>query len=177
MALQWAGIYWRDKIPQKEYHSLIEFIVARLIESFQEKLVSIVLFGSIAQGKAGEESDLDLLIVIKDLPERYSDRLRLFNEAVKGIEALRLKLWEKRGIPLVDPTILTPEDAATNHPFYLDMVDSPVIIFDRGEFMKKTLEELKNKLKKLKAKKVSLADGKWYWELKPEIKKGEVIEL
>jgi len=43
--------------------------------------------------------------------------------------------------------------------------------------MKKRLEKLKDKLSELKARKVLLADGKWYWELKPEIKKGKVIEL
>ncbi len=178
LALQWAGMNWREEILQKEYHSIIEFIVARLIESFQDKLISIVLFGSIAQGRGKRESDIDLLIVIEGLPERYSDRLKLFNEAVRGIETLRLELWEKRGIyPLIDPIILTPEDASTNHPFYLDMVDGSILIFDRRRFMEKRLEELKNKLKELKARKVLLADGKWYWELKPEVKKGEVIEL
>ena len=178
LALQWAGKDWREKISQKEYRHLLEFITARLIENFQEKLVSIVLFGSIARGQGKSESDLDLLIVIKDLPERYSDRLELFNEAVRGIEALRLRLWEKKGIyPLIDPIILTPEDASTNHPFYLDMVEGSILILDRGRFMERKLEQLKEKLNRLKARKILLADGKWYWELKPEISKGEVIEL
>ena len=178
LALEWAGMEWRSKIPQKEYRQLMEFILARLIENFQEKLVSIVLFGSIARGEGKSESDLDLLVVIKDLPERYSDRLRLFNEAVKGIEKLRLKLWEEKGLyPLIDPIILTPEDASTSHPFYLDMVDGCVLIFDRGKFMEKKLEKLRKRLKELEARKVLLADGKWYWELKPEVERGEVIEL
>ncbi len=178
LALQWAGIDWREKILQKEYRGLMEFIVARLIENFQDKLVSIVLFGSIARGEGKSESDLDLLVVIKDLPERYSDRLELFNKALRGIEALRLRLWEKKGIyPLIDPIILTPEDASINHPFYLDMVEGSILIFDRERFMERKLEQLKEKLNRLKARKILLADGKWYWELKPEISKGEVIEL
>jgi len=178
LALQWAGMDWREKIPQKEYRRIMEFVVARLIENFQDKLVSIVLFGSIARGEGKGESDIDLLIVIKDLPERYSERLKLFNEAVNGIGRLRLELWEKKRVyPLIDPIILTPEEASTNHPFYLDMVDGSILIFDRGNFMERKLEKLRNRLKELKARKVTLADGRWYWELKPEVKKGEVIEL
>jgi len=178
LALQWAGIDWRERILQKEYRGLMEFIVAKLIEYFQDKLISIVLFGSIARGQGKSESDLDLLLIIKDLPERYSDRLELFNKAVRGIEALRLRLWEKKGIyPLIDPIILTPEEASINHPFYLDMVEGSILVFDRGGFMKRKLEQLKEKLNRLKARKILLADGKWYWELKPEIRKGEVIEL
>ncbi|HIE23129.1 MAG TPA: hypothetical protein EYP68_02745 [Candidatus Korarchaeota archaeon] len=84
---------------------------------------------------------------------------------------------EKGDISLIRSYNPTPEDASTNHPFYLDIAKGSVIIFDRWKFMKKRLEKLKDKLSELKARKVLLADGKWYWELKPEIKKGKVIEL
>jgi hypothetical protein len=36
---------------------------------------------------------------------------------------------------------------------------------------------IKEKLKKLGSKKVVLPDSSWYWDLKPDMKPGEVIEI
>jgi hypothetical protein len=50
------------------------------------------------------------------------------------------------------------------------------ILYDKGDFFKRYLEELKDKLKKLGARKVFYKGG-YYWELKPDYKHGEIIEL
>jgi uncharacterized protein len=39
--------------------------------------VKVILFGSYARGDAGEDSDLDLLVVEKDLPDPTGEYLRL----------------------------------------------------------------------------------------------------
>jgi hypothetical protein len=43
--------------------------------------------------------------------------------------------------------------------------------------MKSRLEALEKKLCEIGARKVVLPDGRWFWDLKSEIRKGEVIEL
>ncbi len=178
LALEWAGYEWRSKIPQREYLPILEFVVARTIEGFGGKLRSLLLFGSVATGRAEPESDIDILIVAEGIPPSYSDRLRLFRELTKGIEAIRAELWEKRGIyPLIEAILLTPEEASVSHPFYLDMIDEAIVIFDRGGFMQRKLEELQDRLRKLGARRIRLPSGRWYWELKPEVAKGEVVEL
>ena len=178
LILEWAGWKWRDKIRNKEYVPMLEFIVSRLITFFSEKLVSIVLFGSIAYGEAKKESDIDLLVVADGLPERYSERLSFLRKALTGIDELRLRIWRRMGrYPLVDAIILTPHEARVSHPFYLDMVDNAIIIYDRENFMKRKFKELKEKLSKIGARKVVLPDGRWYWELKESLHKGEVIQL
>ena len=178
LILEWAGWRWREKILQKEYLPILEFTVARLIEFFSERLVSIVLFGSIAYGRAGNESDIDLLVVVENLPERYSERLKLLRKALVGLEDLRLKIWREKGrYPLLDTIILTPQEATVSHPFYLDMAEDAIIIYDRGSFMKRKLETLKEKLSELGARKVALPNGRWYWELKESLRRGEVVQL
>jgi len=178
LALEQGGWKWREKISQKEYLSIIEFVIVRLIEVFWKKLVSLVIFGSIVCGKAKKESDIDLLVVAESLPERYSERLKLVRKALIGVEDVRIKIWrEKKKYPLLDIIILNPQEALTNHPFYLDMVKESIIVFDRKNFMKNKLESLKRKLSELGAKRIALPDGKWYWDLKTEIGKGEVIQL
>ena len=72
---------------------------------------------------------------------------------------------------------LTKEEAKETYPFYLDMVENSVIVFDRDGFMKRKLERLKKRMKELGTRKVFLPDGKWYWQLKPGAKPGEEVEL
>ena len=178
LALEWAGFRWREKIVQKIYLPILEHIVVGLIQNFWTRVISIVLFGSVAAGKARPESDVDLLIVIEDLPENYSERLKIFRKATEGIEEITLDLWRKYRIyPLVSPVILTPEEAEKTQPFYLDMIETSVIILDKNGFMKRKLEDLRGRLSQLGARRIVLPDGTWFWELKPSIKPGEVIDL
>ena len=37
--------------------------------------------------------------------------------------------------------------------------------------------ELERRLKALKARKVQLPSGRWYWDLKPDYRLGEVVEI
>jgi predicted nucleotidyltransferase len=178
LSLERGGYKWRDKIPQREYLPILEFVTVRLVEFFWSKLISLIVFGSVARGKAEMESDVDVLVVADGLPERYSERLVLIRKVLSGVESIRMRMWEKDGVyPLIDVIALTPQEASINHPFYLDMAGEAVVIFDRGDFMKNKLEVLERKLCEIGARKVVLPNGSWFWDLKSEISKGEVVEL
>ncbi len=176
LVLERAGYRWRDKIIQKDYLEFLESLVVKVLEGFWDKLISLVIFGSVAAGQARAESDVDLLIIAEDLPERYSDRLRLWREIVAGLESERLRLWrEKKLYPLIDPILLTPSEAERIQPFYLDLLEYAVIVYDRDGFMHRVLEGLRAKLKILGAIKVELPDKSWYWVIKPGAGFGEAI--
>jgi predicted nucleotidyltransferase len=178
LVLEMAGFRWRDKIVQKDYLDFLELLVARIVEGFWDKLASLVIFGSIAAGRARAESDVDVLVVAEELPESYTDRLRLWREIVAGLESERLRLWREKGLyPLIDPILLTTSEAKRIQPFYLDLLDNAVIIYDKDEFMHRVLEELRARLKALGAIKVKLPNGSWYWIIKPSARHGEVIEV
>jgi Nucleotidyltransferase domain. len=178
LVLEMAGYRWRDKIAQKDYLDFLELVVARTLEGFWDKLVSLVIFGSVAAGRARAESDVDLLVVAEGLAENYSDRLAFWREIMAGLESERLRLWrEKRLYPLVDPVLLTPSEAKRIQPFYLDLLDNAVIIYDRDEFMRRVLEDLRARLKALGAIRVELPNGSWYWVIKPSAGFGELIEV
>jgi hypothetical protein len=55
-------------------------------------------------------------------------------------------------------------------------MDHGIIIYDNG-ILKRRFESLRKRLSELGSKKVVLEDGSWYWDLKPDWKPGEVIEL
>lgn len=57
---------------QKEYREIIQDFIEILKSCFKEDLVSVVLFGSVARGTARNDSDIDICIVVKELPQsRY----------------------------------------------------------------------------------------------------------
>ena len=178
LVLERAGHKWRDKIVQKDYLGFLELLVAKIVEGFWDKLISLVIFGSVAAGRARAESDVDLLIVAEELPEGYSDRLKLWRWIVAGLESERLKLWrEKRLYPLIDPVLLTPSEAERIQPFYLDLLENAIIVYDREGFMQRILEGLRTRLKELGTIKVELPDGSWYWIIKPDAGFGEAIKV
>ena len=153
--------------PSIRSRRIAEKLVENLLKVFGEKLVSVALFGSAARGEAREDSDIDLLIVIEDLPKDRFERYELYREAEErlGDEASR-----------ISPILKTPEEASRITPLYLDLVEDSIILYDKGGFLRGILERLRKRLKELGAKRVR--SGKcWYWILKPDLKFGEVVEI
>lgn len=70
--------------------------------------MSVVLFGSVARGDAGPNSDIDLLVVANDLPAGQFARKRLLAAADAEFEA-ELGAAAEKG---VDPRLARSLDAA-----------------------------------------------------------------
>lgn len=156
----------------KDYKENLTIFKQLLLERFEDNLISLILFGSVARGTAGKESDIDLLIILKDAPDVYYERL----EPVIDIE-LKLRESASDAAPIFSCMILSEKEAMENRNIFLDMIDSSIILYDINNFFKNRLKELKNRLLQLGSKKVVLEDKTWYWNLKPDMAAGEVIEL
>ena len=163
------------KTVKKGLNSLLSELTIKLEKKLKENLISIVLFGSVARGEFRRDSDIDLLIICKDLPYSISERIELFTQIEDSL--VSLKRLEKRGYFLsLSPLLRTEKEANRISPLYLDMVTDAKILFDRNNFFHSIISRLKLKLKKYGSKKVKI--GKlWYWDLKPDYKFGEVIEI
>ncbi len=61
-------------------------------------------------------------------------------------------------------------------PLYLDFVEDAVILFDRGGFFVGVLRRLKGRMKELGSIRRRLGNIR-YWELKPDIRPGEIFDL
>lgn len=154
-----------EKFPDEE---LGEFI-KRLKESWGEELLSVILFGSWTRGEAKPGSDMDLLIVREHLPQSRLERFRLWHCVAQEIS--------KTFARMLSVVLLTEEEARAARPFYLDMTEEAVILYDKEGFFLSVLDNLRKTLTKLGAKRVRDAKGYPYWILKETCAFGEAIEL
>lgn len=138
-----------------------------LRKKFGENLVSIVLFGSAARGTAKPESDLDLCVVLEQAPRSTSEKIDIMLAAQK-----ESKIEEPFSY-----IVYSRQEAMENRPLFLDMTIHAKILFDKDGFFAGRLEALKKRLKELGSRRVEMPDGSWYWDLKPDLKFGEVFTL
>ncbi|MBS7637475.1 nucleotidyltransferase domain-containing protein [Candidatus Bathyarchaeota archaeon] len=168
-----------EGIRDKDRGDLLRELLKLLSEAFGEGLVTVAVFGSVARGESKPTSDTDILVIAENMPRSMSERM----EALAGI-LMRLEASEacrrlrERGISTwVQFHPLMVDEARLHRPIYLDMVEDAVILHDRGGFFRSILNGLRGRLEELGARRVRLGDGSWLWDLKPDIKRGEVVEI
>ncbi len=141
-----------------------------------DRLVSVALFGSVLRGEAGPASDIDILVVLENPPTGMFRRRSLLEPVRQALTPVLEELWT-RGL-LVDfcEVIRSREEARRFHPLYLDMVDRVMLLYDRDRFLEQVLAAFRRRLEALGARRGSHA-GVIYWDLKPDFRPGDVIEL
>lgn len=165
----------------RDFQHALADAAGRLVETLAEQqgdnLVSAVLFGSVARGEAVRGSDVDLLLVLRDLPHARVDRHRVFYDA-RLAQAGFLRALYEQGIAFDwSPLLLTTEEARQRSPLYLDLVDDARLLLDRGGFFTAVLDDMRLRMAELGSRRVELRNGSWLWLLAPDRAPGEAVEL
>ncbi len=165
------------KMLQNEYDKIIRLLTREIRSYYGKRLVSIVVFGSVARGTYRQDSDIDLLLIVEPLPK---GRIRRVDEFLYNVENRLEEVFKKmrdKGIFIdISPVIKTPREALMGSPLFIDMVEDAKIIYDRKDFFKNILDKLRTRLDQLGAKRIWRANS-WYWDLKPDYIPGDIIEL
>jgi len=165
-------------LRQKTYEPLLRALLIKLLERYRQRLISVVLYGSVARGTAQLDSDVDVLVVVRGLPQSFSDRIEEMVEVVDALRSLKLRLWRENKVYACAQIFpLTPEEAEHLRPLYLDLLFEAIILYDKNGFMRQVLERLQTRIQELGSRRVTLPTGGWYWKLKPRLRYGEVVEL
>ena len=163
---------------QEVYQRFIHQFVSGVQVFYGKRLVSVVLYGSVARGNALKESDIDILLVVDGTDH---SRHRRHREILPLLFTLRqdpaYQELERMGYcHEIMPLILSREEVSHTIPLYFDMVEDGIILYDDGT-MRNKLEEVRERMRVLGSRRIVLEDGSWYWDLKPDLKPGEVFEI
>lgn len=160
----------------ERYQQLLDQLLVELKAHYGPRLLACAVFGSVGRGTPRYDSDIDLLIVARGLPHGRLRRVEEFLPVEARLES-SLAAEESGGASiLLSPVFKTPEEVQAGSPLFLDMVEDATILYDPEGFLAEYLDRLRTRLRQLGARRIRRGNA-WYWELKPDLKPGEVFTL
>ncbi|MCX8189275.1 MAG: nucleotidyltransferase domain-containing protein [Nitrososphaeria archaeon] len=148
------------KISDKKYCELIRQYVEKINDIFKENLLGVLLFGSVARGKAKPlswaESDIDIIFVVEGLPSLQKRIIEI------------PKLIVCHNLPsLVQGIYMTPKEFEDNFKsksgWIIEALADGIILYDPQHLLSGFRKKL---LKELKEKGVERTSYGWVWPIK-----------
>lgn len=159
---------------------LFDALLLRLLEEAERvygaELTSLAVFGSVGRGTPTSGSDIDVLLIARNLPPGRMPRVRQFEGVEKGLEPDLAQARDRGLSTRLSPVFRTEDEMSLGGLIFLDMVSDSRILFDRGSFFTAYLQRLEARLAELGSVRVK-SGGAWHWVLKPDLKPGEVFEI
>ena len=159
-----------------ELKPLLDVYLAEVRDRLGTDVSAVALYGSVARGQAHAASDIDLFVVHR------GERAAVFEVFLEVALQLRdhplVAALQARDIPTEPYPVFRSEEELADTPWLLlDVCDHGIILFDTREVLARKLASLRLRLHELGSRRIELADGSWYWDLKPDLRPGEVIAL
>ncbi len=136
---------------------LLTELTAILQQKFNQNLISIILFGSLAKGNFTKTSDIDVIVVCEDLIQDWRVRDKMIPALTEDIE---LKYSTPIHMNLVSEDEISHAIESVN-PLMLEIYDANTIIFDKDNFFNNLLKNFEKNLSKWHAKKIE----KGFWKI------------
>ena len=141
-------------IEPEEYiqhlHNLLKEFMNILTEQLGSNLVSVILYGGSQKGISHLQSDVDLLIICKTLPQSKWERYDLIMKILSILEPKVEELFNQIGIHVyISPILKTQKEAEQVNKAYFDLVKEGKILFDHNNFFKKIITAIESISKKL----------------------------
>ena len=158
------------------FDDLLEALRTACLGHYQDRFVSLVVFGSVGRGTMRPDSDIDLLVVADPLPKGRLRRVEDFAPVEKILDPI-VKHKQTVGVMTrLSPVFKTPKEVEAGSPLLLDMTEDARILYDRDDFFRLRMRNLKMRLKGLGARRVFQGSA-WWWDLKPDFKPGDMVTL
>src|SRR5262245_4538338 len=109
-----------------DMHACFKQVIRELVREcrtfYGEDLVSLVIFSSVGRGTARRDSDIDFLIVARNLPDGRGPRVRQF-DAVESLVKPALRAARDHGCHIeLSPLFKTPAEVQNGSLIFLDMI-------------------------------------------------------
>jgi len=161
---------------RERFQTIVDALLAASLAVYGERLRSAAVFGSVARGTMRPDSDIDLLLVVADLPNGRMPRVHEFDAVEHRLEPI-LAAAARDGIhTTVSPVFKTPQELDYGSLLFLDMTKEVLIRHDPAGILRGYLDKLTARLRALGARSIPKGGG-YYWLLKPDLKPGEDFTL
>jgi predicted nucleotidyltransferase len=160
----------------ERYDALLDALLAELRTHYGRRLVACAVFGSVGRGTPRYDSDIDLLLVVRDLPRGRFNRVEEFLPVEARLEPTLTTAEPGYSSVALSPVFKSPEEVEAGSPLFLDMVEDARLLYDPEGFLTGYLDRLRARLRKLGARRIRRGNA-WYWELKPDLEPGEIFAL
>ena len=158
------------------FEEIVQALPAACHAVYGDRLQAVAIYGSVARGTMRPDSDVDVLIVADALAGSRAARMDEF-ENVDRILAERMAAARAAGVhTILIPVLKTPAELHAGSWLYLDMTDQARILYDPQQVLGDYLGDLARRLRAMGARRVPFGGG-YYWELKPDFRWGDRIEL
>jgi predicted nucleotidyltransferase len=129
---------------EKMLNKVLDEFLKKCKEKFGDNLISIILFGSYARETATEYSDVDLLIIAKNLPKRRIERYKIIRDIILDF----IYEYEIN----ISPILIRPEELSHKNisPLIYGILTGYKVIYDKDNFWKNYLERIKPIIKEKK---------------------------
>jgi predicted nucleotidyltransferase len=169
-----AGVARPVKTSQEQYVQLTYDAFRDLRENVP--LDSFAVYGSVARGEAKPISDLDILVISAEFEGSIASRMDALSFVDRTTKAEIDFLKSRNYNTFLSFYPLRPKEVERLPILFLDLVEDALIVYDRDGFLEGTLSKLKAKLE-LRGSRRVVVGGKRYWDLAPNYRPGEVIEI
>jgi hypothetical protein len=145
-------------VGRKDFENLREELTRRYVEALGSNLVALAFFGSWARGEEKEWSDIDLLLIAKELPDDPFERRWLVREPVLDLSELPISALAR-----------TMEEFSEDiSPLHLDLGLDAIVFYDPLGFLAQRLERVRELIEEAGLVREKEVSGfAWRWKNPP----------
>jgi predicted nucleotidyltransferase len=160
----------------EQYQQILQALLEKSRLFYGDRLISVVVFGSVGRGAMRPDSDIDVLFVVDPLPKGRLRRVEQFHGLERQMDGI-LKAARNLGVQTtLSPFFKTTAEVRLGSALFLDMVDDARFLFDRDDFFRVEMNRLRERLACLGARRIWKGNA-WYWDLKPDYQCGEEFQI
>ncbi|MFQ5884676.1 MAG: nucleotidyltransferase domain-containing protein [Thermoplasmata archaeon] len=173
-----------ERIPHKAFRGYIRRFCEELLERYGKDLIGLLVFGSVARGDWDRDSDIDLLIVLREFGKSRSGVLSDMNDLRRELrESQEYKECVSVGqYPILEIYPVESGDAGRFRRMYLDALTEGIVVLEREGFLSELIKRFKERLKEIGARRIEIPTKGHYWilgdlEADSELTEEDISEL